>query len=338
MLHHDRWQRRMGASRIHFLPITSCAFYSFMLECHAHSHPFPKNTDTQNYQDPEESDAYEDDDSADGGKKKEAAPANTENYAVLDGKVLLNEEGRVSYVGTWQMKKDRDAAAAAAEFASGDDEEAGGKKSKKKKQKFKLKSRQTMSTNGSSDGGPIFLLDNPTVSKKEDPQTIPSKRTMMFDGFFFTPEEEGHRKIKEKDVEVTFSVVEGDPSSFKVEGKGINDFGAFTIEGTYKSSGSEGSNPLVSNKEYVPVGGDDGDFDDEASDDDEMSDAEEAEYGELVALNEEANMSVEELRKRYYGGGGGGGDDDDDEEDAKKPAAKKSKVVADDSDDEACGF
>ena len=51
----------------------SCAFYSLMLECHAHSHPFPKNTDTQNYQDPEESDAYEDDDSADGGKKKKAA-------------------------------------------------------------------------------------------------------------------------------------------------------------------------------------------------------------------------------------------------------------------------
>ena len=117
---------------------------------------------------------------------------------------MLNEEGRVSYVGTWQMKKDRDAAAAAAEFASGDDEEAGGKKSKKKKQKFKLKSRQTMSTNGSSDGGPIFLLDNPTVSKKEDPQTIPSKRTMMFDGFFFTPEEEGHRKIKEKSTLLVF--------------------------------------------------------------------------------------------------------------------------------------
>ena len=237
------------------------------------------------------------------------------------------------------MKRDLDAAAAAAEFESGDADEPvgkGKKASKKKKQKFKLKSKQTMSTDGSGDG-PIFLLDKPTVSKKkEDSETIPPKRTIVFDGFFFTPEEEGHRKIKEKDVEITFSAVEGDATSFKVQGNGINDFGAFTIEGTYKSTGGDGSNPLVTNKKYVPIGGDDGDFDDEASDDDEMSDAEEAEYGELVALNEEANMSVEELRKRYYGGGGGG--DDDDDEEAAKPAAKKSKVVADDSDDEACGF
>ena len=229
------------------------------------------------------------------------------------------------------MKRDLDAAAAAAEF---EDDGVGKKPPKKKKQKFKLKSKQTMSTDGSGEG-PIFLLDKPTVSKKKDSETIPPKRTIMFDGFFFTPEEEGHRKIKEKDVEITFSAVEGDATSFKVQGNGINDFGAFTIEGTYKSAGGDGSNPLVTNKKYVPIGGDDGDFDDEASDDDEMSDAEEAEYGELVALNEEANMSVEELRKRYYGGGGG---DDDDDEEAAKPAAKKSKVVADDSDDEACGF
>ena len=235
------------------------------------------------------------------------------------------------------MKRELDAAAAAAEFESPEDADEGGKKAAKtkKKQKFKLKSKRAMSTDGGGDGGPIFLLDNPTVSKKKDPQTIPPQRTIMFDGFFFTPEEEGHRKIKEKDVEVTFSVVEGDPTTFKVEGKGSNDFGAFTIEGTYKCSGGEGSNPMVTNKKYVPVGGDGGDFDDEASDDDEMSDAEEAEYGELVALNEEANMSVEELRKRYYGGGGG---DNDEDEEAAKPAAKKSKVVADDSDDEACGF
>jgi len=290
-------------------------------------------------QDPEESDAYEDDISGgEGGKKRKAAEP--ENFAVLDGSISLNDEGRVSCSGTWAMKKDLDAAAASANGENKDDKaeeekkdgDGGGKKSKKKKQKFKLKSKQIMiSSDGSSSGsGPVFLLDNPTVKKKKDPQTIPSNRTMLFDGFFFTPEEEGHKKIKEKDVEITFSVIEGQSGSFKVEGKGSNEFGAFTIDGTYSVNGGAEKNSLVCNKKYVPVVGAADEYDDD--DDDEMSDAADADYGELVALNEEATMSVEELRKRYYGGHA-----DDDVEDAE-PTAKKAKVVADDSDDDGCGF
>lgn len=64
-------------------------------------------------------------------------------------------------------------------------------------------------------------------------------------------------------------------------------------------------------KKYDEVQGGGGDGDSSA--DEDFDDDEKADDDELKALEEEANMSVEELRKRAYGGDGG------EESDAKKP-------------------
>ena len=125
------------------------------------------------------------------------------------------------------MKKDVDVASEAGSNAE--------KKPKKKRNKFKLKSKQLMNL----DGGPIWQMDCPTRSKKKEGPP-PSKRTMLFDGFFFTPEEEGHKKIKERDVEVTFSIKQDKEEEFDVKGKGSNEFGAFSIDGNYTYSKDQG--------------------------------------------------------------------------------------------------
>lgn len=250
-------------------------------------------------------DAYGDDD----------APPAVENYAILDGGISLNDDSRVVFSGVWAMKKDVDVASEAGSNAE--------KKPKKKRNKFKLKSKQLMNL----DGGPIWQMDCPTRSKKKEGPP-PSKRTMLFDGFFFTPEEEGHKKIKERDVEVTFSIKQDKEEEFDVNGKGSNEFGAFSIDGNYTYSKDQGIK-VVCSKKYIPVASGADDFDDDDDDDDEMSDAAEADYGELVALNEEAEMSVEELRKRYYGGNADGD---------KPPTPKKAKIAAAEESDDECGF
>jgi hypothetical protein len=55
----------------------------------------------------------------------------------------------------------------------------------------------------------------------------------------------------------------------------------------------------------------------------------------LIELTEDANLSVEELRKKYYGGGGVDDDTADDEGNGKVPAKKARLEESDDSD---CGF
>jgi hypothetical protein len=65
-------------------------------------------------------------------------------------------------------------------------------------------------------------------------------------------------------------------------------------------------------------------------DEDDEDDAdEELDYDELIALHEDAGMSVEALRKRYAGGGAAGDNDDD-----AKPEAKKQKTQEESEDDE----
>jgi hypothetical protein len=77
---------------------------------------------------------------------------------------------------------------------------------------------------------------------------------------------------------------------------------------------------------------------DDDDDDDEDWAKEKADYSELIELTEDANLSVEELRKKYYGGGGGGANEEKEGEDGGggKLPAKKTKWV--ESDDSECGF
>ena len=83
---------------------------------------------------------------------------------------------------------------------------------------------------------------------------------------------------------------------------------------------------------------------DDDSFDEDFDDEERADYTELIELSEDANLSVEELRKKYYGGGGIDGNDDDevdeDDDGGGKMAATKRPRLDDEaeSDDEECGF
>jgi hypothetical protein len=279
-----------------------------------------------------------DDDDDDGNNsydESDSDPQNGEptkkddNYAVLTGNLVLNDEGRLVYAGTWCMKKDLKA------NQQIDEKE-------RKKTKFKLKSKQILGTSGKLK----FDLRNPLLSEKK-------ARTILMDGFFTTDETDmvqPHRKIKERDVELIFSQgvpmkkgeeevsnAKGDPC-FVVKGKGSNDFGAFSLEGIYCPLAQEkDSHPLTFSKRYGLAAGSKRERDYDSEDDYEISgdDDEAADITELIGLADDAELSVEELRKKYYGG-------DDDAHAAKKgedkqASVKRSKIV-DEDDDDGCGF
>ena len=78
---------------------------------------------------------------------------------------------------------------------------------------------------------------------------------------------------------------------------------------------------------------------DDDSFDEDFDSEERADYTELIELSEDANLSVEELRKKYYGGGEDDKEevDEDDDGGGKMSAAKKPRLE-EESDDEECGF
>jgi len=259
--------------------------------------------------DDDDEDEFDDDQSDNDGK-----PHHDDNYVVLQGSLVMNDEGRLVFSGTWCMKKDL-----LESNNGGASQQESGSDGKKKKTKFKLKSKQVLSEKK-------FDLTNPLL-----PDHKP--RTLLFDGFFNTDATdaiEPYRKIKERDVEITFSQgasskTEEDGKTFLVKGQGTNDFGTFNMEGIYRPispfsltvTKRYGSNPVDYDYDSEDIEGDEGDA---------------ADMGELIGLHEEANLSVEELRKRYYGGDRGAADNDDD---APVASAKKPKY---DDDDDECGF
>ena len=310
--------------------------------------------DEEEFQDDEED--SNDEGSYDGQDDGEESGPADENYAVLNGKILINEEGRIVFGGNWCMKKDL---------------EKQGKKSEKEQRKtrFKMKSKQSLGKKGRFD--PLL---NPLM-----PNKMP--RTVLFDGFFTTDDTdtvEPHRKIKERDIEIVFSQavlpLKNDdaesnseekeahtngngnghqngsaPPSFVIKGKGTNDFGTFTVEGIFcPNPRNRDGHPLTCSKRYSRSAKRSYD----SEDDYEMSadEAAPADLNELCGLADDAQLSVEQLRQKYYGGSD---DDKNGQDDAAsgnskvaavsvgkndgKPAAKRSKIVDDDEDD-GCGF
>jgi len=281
----------------------------------------------------EDSDEEDDDDRSNSDDDSESDSPNGEpskkndNYAVLTGNLILNEEGRLVYSGTWCMKKDLNA------NQKIDEKE-------KKKTKFKLKSKQILGTSGK------FDLTNPLLAEKKT-------RTILMDGFFTTDKTDlvqPHRKIKERDVELIFSqgvpMKKGEKDDLKkeacfvVKGKGSNDFGAFSLEGIYCPKAKEQdtcSHPLIFSKRYGFTSGSKRVRDYDSEDDHEISgdDDEGADFTELVGLVDDAELSVDELRKKYYGGDGD--KESANKEEDKKALGKRSKIV-DEDDDDGCGF
>jgi hypothetical protein len=181
-------------------------------------------------------------------------------------------------------------------------------------------------------------LSSYTSTKKMDTVlAAPHKfgKELMFDGYFIMKkegDEDGDgssmkEKIKENGVSLSFVETEGhEGKRWTVVGKGSNQFGSFKLTGEYRFKESKPlENKLHFEKVYdvVEKGGGNGDDDDEeGSSADEDFDEDEGSEGELDMLKEEAEMSVEELRKRAYGGGGG------------EPSPKKKKKVVEEEDDE----
>ncbi len=334
----------------------------------------------------------DDDNNGDEGDSKEKE----DNYAILNGNLTFNDEGKLIYSGTWSMKLQQQQEQQQEPQDSLDKNSNGNDKKKKKKTKFKLKSKRVLkvdasSSSKSSSPGNIFTLQNPLL-----PEDKP--RSILFDGFFTTDETdtiEPYRKIKERDVEFVFSKFQdqvngngesgsssysdkAEETKFQLQGKGSNDFGTFHINGILvvpaadqqqeqkeekektAATAESISIPLTCNKKYVVAQSSDkgvvkkrkrrGAAGYDSEDDYDFGDDgdEGADYGELIGLHEEAELSVEELRKRYYGGGEGddskgaektGNKNGSDQVNGTAPSNKKSKIsLDDDDDDDGCGF
>jgi hypothetical protein len=176
------------------------------------------------------------------------------------------------------------------------------------KTKFKLKSTTPV---------PKFNLNSPS-----------EKSAIAMNGYFHTDHTdkvEQYRKIKERGIQLAFTKQQ--TGQYRIKGKGSNEFGAFTLEGLYVPDPNGKKYWLQCNKQYG--------FTPSYDEDEDCGDDEGADIGELTELQHDAQMSVEDLRKKYYGG------DNDDVNDSKPPAAKKPKIqitLPVDDDDDECGF
>mmetsp|Transcript_20437 Transcript_20437/g.44356 ORF Transcript_20437/g.44356 Transcript_20437/m.44356 type:complete len:402 (+) Transcript_20437:174-1379(+) len=231
--------------------------------------PYAANSDD----DDDDDNSEDDDDNEEDG---------TKDHVVLNGTIHLNDDGRVIYSGTWSLQSEMDSYLS---FVSPNSKPRKPPKFKLKSQDVCYPPRSSSSSacpqQKSSDGGNgndngngkgksrskssmvLFDIHRPTLAKEppaavtgagdEDKSsitalTIPTRRTMIFDGFFFEPlpppttaDHGNHgKKIKERDVEVFFTTVENENSSpsssavaYRISGRGYNDYGPFVLDGTY---------------------------------------------------------------------------------------------------------
>jgi len=348
----------------------------------------------------------DDDERRTGGLKSSDEDVKTK-AVVLQGSLHLNEEERYVYSGTWTMqgteppsKEEIPKEAEEGVTNNGCDNNNNNNnnnnnKDKKKKRKFKLKSKLQLkdesNTGGSSsDATATNLLTTVLPHDDNNNNTIHEKpQSILFDGFFVTDETDTiqpHRRVKERDVEITFSRISNTPTRgstntntntnnsgndmpaskrrYRVEGRGANEFGAFRIDGTYTpqqqhrpqdhgaGKGGRGlalsvSQSLTCRKWYTPIikpakrrwdtadGGNSEDYGyrDESDNHCEMSGDEAPDFEEVIGLQNEASMSIEDLRKMYYGGR----QTTDNEDEHNQTDTKRCKFTEDD-DDDGCGF
>lgn len=137
-----------------------------------------------------------------------------------------------------------------------------------------------------------------------------------FSGFFYVKndtEGEEDTKVKEKNVAFTFTKPEVSGEKWSVEGKGQNRYGTFVLDGHFNPF----NGIMLVTKRYEDsdnAGGSDSDgsadfhgkdeVDDEEGMDDSCEPLNAAE--ELKGLQEDNELTVEELRAKYGGGGGAG--------------------------------
>lgn len=289
--------------------------------------------DPNNDGDTNTSSSEDDDDNDDEFENGEASAS----IVILSGSLTFNEEGHVVYSGTWHVL--------------GHDESMNSTNKETSYKKFKLKSNS-----------------KPAAFDFLDPTSDMKSRSLLFHGSFdanpsrLDEDEEHQSKIKEKDVEITFTEARedlGSPSHcflkhhdtssnnittkiFHVTGSGSNEYGPFSIKGEYRVKVGGGSsvsnsdqqisnNTLICEKTYIPQPTQrqtkKRSRNKYLSDDDDDYDSDDdgADLEELAALHEEACMSVEELCQRYEVTANYEAASDDD----RKPAAAKRKIEDD---------
>jgi len=230
-------------------------------------------------------------------------------------------------------------------------------------------------SNGNSDGQGqcqrSMLFDGFFFMQKSSPETDDSETV----------------KIKERDVEITFyknaeeqktpvDESKDEPQvskteenndnekikdccrTFLVKGKGCNEYGSFSLDGEYLVESGSTTFTITCHKRYDAAnskkrkGGSEnaeGEYDDVEEEDDAFDPDEAADFNELIALGEEAEMSVEELRKRYMSGPPdesnanvdsiGNGADYQPQSKRRKTSASANHLLDDESSgDDECGF
>lgn len=333
------------------------------------------NDDEDDFDDEDEADFDPDDDDDEEGEdddEEEEEASEEPDYVVLTGSIHLNEEGRIIYAGTWCMKSELDSADNQQQHKKHpkfklksqevyapptcDEIIRSGKKNifdvrlptlTKNKESESITRRMVI-----FDG---FFFDKPPPATEEG--STPNEKN----GEKTSNGSSSPKKIKERDVELFVSVLDSDEvdkegdTTYRIAGRGQNEYGQFVVDGRYTPPtilDKHSKATVICHKTYG-VGGDAKETraakkgskrkarpSDDDSFDDDFDGEERADYTELIELSEDANLSVEELRKKYYGGDEDEEDDEDNEDDdggGKMSAAKKPRLD-EESDDEECGF
>jgi hypothetical protein len=159
--------------------------------------------------------------------------------------------------------------------------------------------------------------------------------------------EDGELKVKEKNVVCYLAPIAGkEGKAWAITGSGENDYGKFTIAGEYRAKAD--SNKFRVEKQYTVTSA----SNDDSDDDSDLPDDSDADPDELEKLEEEANMSVDELRARYSakaaeqqeekekngGGADGGGAAAAADEEGQPSKKKAKKEEVEESEDEGEGF
>ena len=168
---------------------------------------------------------------------------------VLNGTLYINDEGRIIISGTWCLQSQ----------LVTESQDLMCTKPVVKHPKFKLKSQdrvygtsgpsslsQSSNEEKKSRRSVLFDIHRPTLSKlpstDSNDNSIPTRRTMCFDGFFLQPsspseadastgesnEKQQDKKIKERDVEICFTTIANNTST-NVVGRGYNEYGQFVL-------------------------------------------------------------------------------------------------------------
>lgn len=151
-----------------------------------------------------------------------------------------------------------------------------------------------------------FKYGGPTA----DDSALASPPAGAWNGYFFNPGDDGDVKVKEKGIKLAFKAGGGD--TLAVSGGGENEFGEFSLRGSYDPS----SRSLECRKAYLYAAGSDDEDDDEIDSDA----AEENVAEEISGLEDDANMPIEELRAKYAAL-----EEAALREEAGEPAAKKAR-------------